>query len=189
MGGTSSTRWNDCERKLTVEECFSLDINMLVRDGFIKFGYRDSDVLVWMNQITGMKLGSCQIEADTTNIDDSWISLTYKTITSEQISQGIYLLATTPNYGGIRWWFECPRCGNKVGKLYIAKEPHFSCRRCANLTYNSCRNSRASFNFGKLLTMEISLKHGIPLDIVKRVWRERLLRVGRRLQVSNYLGK
>jgi hypothetical protein len=189
MGGTGSTRWNDSERKLTVEECFSLDINMLVKDGFIQLGCRDAGVAVWTNQVTGMELGSCEVQADITNIDDSWISFTYKTLTSEQISQGIYLLATTPNYGGIRWWFECPRCGNKVVKLYIAKEPHFSCRRCANLTYNSCRNSRASFNFGKLLTMEISLKHGIPLDIVNRVWRERLLKVGRRLQEPDDLGK
>ena len=107
MGGLGSTRWDDCERKLTVEECFSLDINILVKDGFIQLGHRDSDVIVWTNPVTGKELGSCEVQADITNIDDSWISFTYKTLTSEQISQGIYLLATTSNYGGIRWWFEC----------------------------------------------------------------------------------
>ena len=189
MGGIGSTRWNDSERKLTVEECYSLDINILMKDEFIKHGYRDSDVLVWTNQVTGMELGSCEIQADTTNIDDSWISLTYKTITSEQISQGIYLLVTFPHYGGIRWWFECPDCEKKAAKLYLAKEPHFSCRKCANLTYNSCRNSRSSFNFVKLYTRLISLKHRIPLNMVRRLWRERLLRVGRRLSEPNHLGK
>jgi predicted RNA-binding Zn-ribbon protein involved in translation (DUF1610 family) len=189
VGGLGSTRWHDCERKLTVEECFSLDINILVKDGFIKLGYRDSDVIVWTNQITGMELGSCEVQADITNIDDSWISFTYKTLTSEQISQGIYLLATTPNYGGIRWWFECPDCGKKVIKLYLAKEPHFICRKCGNLTYNSCLNSRSSFDYGKLLSREISMSHGIPFKTVARLWREKTLKVGRRLSNPEDLGK
>jgi hypothetical protein len=64
MGGAGSTRWNDCDRKLTVEECFSLDINILVKDGVIRFGYRDSDIIVWKNQVTGIKLGTCEIQAD-----------------------------------------------------------------------------------------------------------------------------
>ena len=72
---------------------------MLVKDGFIKIGYRDSGVLVWKNQITEMELSSCEVQADITNIDDSWISFTYKTLTSEQISQGIYLLARISHKG------------------------------------------------------------------------------------------
>ena len=191
MGGSGSTRWNDSEseRKPTVEECFSLDVNLLVKDGLIKHGYRDSDVIVWENQVTGIKLGTCEIQIDATNIDDSWISLTYTTTSREQINQGIYLLVTFPYYGGIRWWFECPDCGKKAVKLYLAKEPQFSCRKCANLTYNSCQNSRSSFDFGKLLTRSISLKHRIPLNMVRRLWRERLLKVGRRLSEPNHLGK
>ena len=189
MGGIGSTRWNDSERSITVEECFFLDINLLVKDGFIKHGYRDSDVIVWENPVTGIKLGTCEIEIDATNIDDSWISLTYTTTSREQINQGIYLLVTFPYYGGIRWWFECSDCGKKAVKLYLAKEPQFSCRKCANLTYNSCQNSRSSFDFGKLLTRSISLKHRIPLNMVRRLWRERLLKVGRRLSEPNHLGK
>ena len=184
MGGINSTRWDDYQRKLTVEECFSLDVNLLVKDGFIKFGQRDSGVIVWKNEITGIELGSCEVQADITNIDDSWISFTYKTLTSEQISQGIYLIPTTPNYGGIRWWFECPDCGKKAVKLYLAKEPHFMCRKCANLTYNSCINSRSSFDFAKLFTTEISIKHGFQLNMVKRLWREKVLKVGRGLHKS-----
>ena len=188
MGGFGSTRWDDCERSMTVEECFCLNINLLAKDGFLKIGQRDSGIIVWMNQITGMELGSCEVQADITNIDDSWISFTYKTITRKQISQGIYLIATTPNYGGLRWWFLCPYCEKKAVKLYLAKEPYFKCRTCCDLTYYSCRNSRSSFDFGKLLTRSISLKHGIPLNMTRRLWRERLLKVGRRM-APNYLGK
>ena len=181
MGGINSTRWDDYQRKLTVEECFSLDVNLLVKDGFIKFGQRDSGVIVWTNQMTGIELGNCEVQTDITNIDDSWISFTYKTLTSEQISQGIYLLATTPNYGGIRWWFECPDCGKKAVKLYLAREPYFKCRKCANLTYNSCQKSRSSYDFGTLLTRSISATHEIPLNMAQRLWREKILKVGRRL--------
>jgi hypothetical protein len=188
MGGTDSTRWNDYERKLTVEECFSLDVNLLVKDRFIELGYRDAGQLVWKNQF-GIELATCEIQADTTNIDDSWISITYATNKTGQVNQGIYLIPTTPNYGGIRWWFECPDCGKKAVKLYLAKEPHFACRTCCNLTYNTCRNSRSSFDFIKLLSMEISKSHGIPYKTAARLWREKTVKVGRRLDIPDYLGK
>jgi hypothetical protein len=187
MGGPSSSRWNDYERKLSVEECFSLDVNLLVKDRFIELGYKDEGLLVWKNQFTGIELGTCEIQADTTNIDDSWISITYATNKTGQVNQGIYLIPTTPNYGGIRWWFECPDCGKKAVKLYLAKEPHFTCRKCANLTYNSCINSRSSFDFAKLITTEVSVKHGFSLNLIKRLWREKVLKVGRR--VPDDLGK
>ena len=184
MGGINSTRWGDYERKLTAEECFSLDVNLLVKDKFIELGYRDAGQLVWKNQFTGIELATCEIQTDTTNIDDSWISITYGTNKTGQVNQGIYLIATTPNYGGIRWWFECPDCGKKAIKLYLAKEQHFMCRKCNNLTYNSCINSRSSFDFAKLFTREVSIKHGFPLNLIKRLWREKVLKVGRRLHIS-----
>lgn len=51
------------------------------------------------------------------------------------------------NYGGQRPWFVCPRCSQRVGKLYkpYLRSP-FWCRHCHNLTYKSCQESGNDFS-------------------------------------------
>lgn len=49
-------------------------------------------------------------------------------------------LATSKTKTGIRYWFQCPLCSKRVGKLY--KHPinnALGCRICLNLDYNSHR--------------------------------------------------
>lgn len=48
---------------------------------------------------------------------------------------GFHLTTTTPRFGGLRYWFLCPRCGRRVGKLYHVER--WACRRCHNLAYQS----------------------------------------------------
>jgi len=51
----------------------------------------------------------------------------------------IGLITSTTNYNGVRFWFKCPLCCKRAGKLY--KHPKTSvlgCRRCLNLEYR-CR--------------------------------------------------
>lgn len=56
--------------------------------------------------------------------------------------QHIPLRATTPNYGGIRWWFLCPRCSRRVSLLYKPSNLQwFLCRYCYELTYESVQTS------------------------------------------------
>ena len=52
---------------------------------------------------------------------------------------GFALTTTKPRFGGLRYWFMCPRCGRRVGKLYHAER--WACRRCHHLTYQSQRRS------------------------------------------------
>src|SRR5664279_3396380 len=43
---------------------------------------------------------------------------------------------TYPHFGGIRLWFECPRCRKRCGSLYAPKmHPVIACRDCHNLVY------------------------------------------------------
>src|SRR5919199_4326510 len=37
----------------------------------------------------------------------------------ERVRYRVPLLWTVPTYGGRRWWFQCPRTGRKVAKLYL----------------------------------------------------------------------
>jgi len=44
---------------------------------------------------------------------------------------------TACNYGGSRYWFSCPRCGDRRAVLYDDGERTFGCRRCMHLRYAS----------------------------------------------------
>jgi hypothetical protein len=48
----------------------------------------------------------------------------------------IPLVTTKCNYGGIRYWFECPRCERRCGILYENND-NFKCRVCLDLAYYS----------------------------------------------------
>ena len=58
-------------------------------------------------------------------------------------STDIRFLETPCNYGGTRKWFECPRCGRRVGKIYLPlhvvsngrRVEWWGCRHCYDLTY------------------------------------------------------
>ena len=50
----------------------------------------------------------------------------------------IPLETTTPHFGGVRFWFRCPRCGRRVRTLFATqKELSPACRRCHDLQYRS----------------------------------------------------
>ncbi|EKD44367.1 MAG: hypothetical protein ACD_71C00161G0002 [uncultured bacterium (gcode 4)] len=51
-------------------------------------------------------------------------------------AEGITLTQTKTNYGGIRYWFSCPKCQRRVSVLY--ENPHtlaLECRICTGFTY------------------------------------------------------
>jgi hypothetical protein len=58
--------------------------------------------------------------------------------------QDVYLHTTTLHFGGVRWWFRCPRCGRQSAKLYLPRHGSvFLCRVCHDLTYESCIEGRS----------------------------------------------
>ena len=60
----------------------------------------------------------------------------------QRVDQEIRLDRTLPNYGGIRWWFICPKCAQRVALLHRPSHTYyFFCRRCYNLTYSSVQFS------------------------------------------------
>jgi hypothetical protein len=63
-------------------------------------------------------------------------------VSMNQHTQEIPLCSTTPNYGGTRWWFQCPKCERRVSRLHKPVNEHcFFCRDCHNLTYESAQLS------------------------------------------------
>jgi hypothetical protein len=53
---------------------------------------------------------------------------------------------STPHFGGQRYWFLCPHCGKRVGKLYRPRlTDKFECRHCHRLTYASSQVHNRSY--------------------------------------------
>ncbi len=48
------------------------------------------------------------------------------------------LAITIPRFGGVRFWYVCPSCGRRRGKLYATyADRSYRCRACLGLVYRS----------------------------------------------------
>jgi hypothetical protein len=47
----------------------------------------------------------------------------------------IAVTTTKPHFGGVRYWYICPGCGCRVGKLIAAKDMQLLCRLCRGFAY------------------------------------------------------
>ena len=73
---------------------------------------------------------------------------------AQSLNYHVRLVATRPNFGGLRWWFVCPlvvngrACGRRVRKLYLAPGcSYFGCRHCLYLTYTSAQKHDKRVDF------------------------------------------
>ena len=150
MGGSGSgfPMWKD--KKYTVEDCLSLDLNKLIQKKLIG-PWNTSGNLVWTSTGTGEKKASCGFQVEVLHQDSILLTLNYTVTIREEkheVKLPIQLETTRPNFGGKRWWFLCPLvknnvpCKQRAGKLH--KPPgglYFGCRHCYSLTYTSCQES------------------------------------------------
>jgi len=95
-------------------------------------GYRDEDLkLKWSEE-------------------DGWLALDYRR-DGRRYRERIRLTETPCHYGGSRFWFVCPSCGRRAGKVYLPTNVYYNgervtrwlCRRCYGLTYEQRRSRRA----------------------------------------------
>jgi hypothetical protein len=141
MGGSGSGHWQWYRPKRTVENCFKLSINDLMRDipadvraaqadysGSIRVGtfYRVEYDLMWIAGAPRLELSYLAVYER----GREWRNLT------------VHLQTTPCHIGNERYWFTCPKCNKRVGCLYLpAHESHFYCRSCHDLTYKSAQQA------------------------------------------------
>ncbi|MBC8170510.1 MAG: hypothetical protein H7X77_02520, partial [Anaerolineae bacterium] len=67
--------------------------------------------------------------------------LTYA-VNQVNLVERVYLTSTGQHFGRRRWWFTCPCCGRRCGRMYLA-EPNYkpACRLCHNLRYISAQEA------------------------------------------------
>jgi hypothetical protein len=156
MGGWGSGSWYRWNKKNTVDDGLSLDINKLVRDGLIIRDYAVGS-LKWTNTRTGTETASVGFSLEP--FENNLIMRLHYIRTArngdkDNFNYPIELQTTQPNFGGRRWWFTCPLmvngrlCGRRVGKLYLPPAgKYFGCRHCYDLTYQSCQESDKRLTF------------------------------------------
>ena len=136
MGGIGSGR-PPMYRTNTVENCLSLDVNFLHRQGSLRNGSAGS--LQWSSNGRGLSSVGFRMEGNQ-------LTLNYRYRSSggewECIEEPIHVVRNPCRFGGTRPYFICPGvmngvvCGRRVVMLYAGSNYYF-CRHCYRLKYSS----------------------------------------------------
>jgi hypothetical protein len=141
VGGVGSGGWHRFDKKTTTDECQSIDVRYLHRNGLLRAGRSFS--LRWSR--AGRQIGSIGGVAYDDRVGffyrhrrgpgDEW----------EDVKETVELGWTACNFGGERPWFTCPGagCGRRVAVLY-GPGRYFLCRHCYDLRYESQREGKAN---------------------------------------------
>lgn len=131
-------------RYLTVERCYGLDLAKLTQLGFLSPGKKATGPWCWASSDKPDETAATvEVTCDLRELDAPTFTILYKSGEERIEIQGA-LLTTQPHYGGIRYWFGCPRCGMARRWLYAypqTRRHRFACRRCHGLRYYSHRES------------------------------------------------
>ncbi len=150
MGGNGSGSWYRWQKKQVVEDALGLNINRFIQWGALRFYGPDT---YWQGSLKwsyGDREPFASAGYTVTYDGDSGPVLTmrYRIDGRENIDQPITLQSTRPNYGGVRWWFTCPGCHRRAGRLYLPSGARFfACRRCHDLTYRSAQEHDRRLSF------------------------------------------
>lgn len=131
MGGRGSGNWYRWDKQDTTEDCKTIDIRLMKRNGWLLPGCGGN--LKWT--CNGEPSGDINYHCY-----ESRLLLNYRFrsvgIEWEPVKQTIFIESTPCNYGNSRQWFLCPRCGYRCALLYGA-DRLFLCRKCYELPYAS----------------------------------------------------
>lgn len=120
-------------RRLTVEECFDLDVFALTRCGYLEPGATGS----WWWEVEGKERGRVYL-----GVTAQVLHLLYFLPDSQGRSalyhHLVYLQRSSAAIGRERVLFICPGCGRRAAKLYRPPDRRdFRCRDCYGLSYRS----------------------------------------------------
>lgn len=136
MGGPGSGNHIRLGTKATTESQHRVDIRYLKKQGLFYAG--TVGALFWSRN--GEKTGSLEYRIETERMILNYRSRPHGGEWVD-VEETVYFDKTPCNYGGLRYWFLCPGCGQRVALLYGAGK-YFLCRHCYNLTYASQQEDR-----------------------------------------------
>jgi hypothetical protein len=137
-------------RRLTVEECYAVEIGNLVRAGAFEAKRGVTCSYVW-NDSLGNPTSSIKFRVFSDQTGALAVHFYHRVpatlSTPQRIQHQIAQLTTTDcHFGGMRRWFRCSLisdgypCKRRVRTLYSTpREKLFGCRQCHNLTHRSAQ--------------------------------------------------
>lgn len=138
MGGYGSGRYSGMP---VVESGLTLDISRLIRKRFIVPGKHVAGAISWTNTTTGEKTAEIGYDASMLPDEANWVRLRY-TVNSQPMDYKVALVTSPCNYGGVRWWWICPRTACMVSKLHLPPGGKtFASRKAYRLPYRSQRQA------------------------------------------------
>ncbi|MFZ0239683.1 MAG: hypothetical protein WAL37_20355 [Xanthobacteraceae bacterium] len=112
-------------QRVRLESGFKLNLNSLVRRGFIKPGALTGPVgIAWTDGCTGQQIASGSITADMSGEQNGSLR-----IRLGRLDQLIGLVARRRHFGGRQWFFMCPHLHSLATVLWMPPGAHsFACR-------------------------------------------------------------
>ncbi|WP_144039908.1 hypothetical protein [Novosphingobium sp. TH158] len=156
----------------------TIDLALMLRNGWIKDGQRGSGTLHWT--ANGESRSSVSHSYNLIFADDAEIRLSWRARGGDgewiDRKQTIRLTYTQPRFGGRRWWMVCPVRGNRIGKLYLPNGGDiFAGREAWGITYRSQRQAERDRVFERLYKVQAKLKcregWEEPIKRPKGMWR------------------
>ena len=129
MGGYNSGRWCGVITRATTDQTVPLDLAK-VRKGV-------DSIFLWT-----ATLGDRQMRVRFEPTFSQRVARVFATISGHSFTWPVELVTTQPRFGGCRFWFSCPRCGERRRVLRLAFSPALGCHGCLNLAYATQRMNR-----------------------------------------------
>ena len=161
MGGLGS---GNSGGRPTVEGSLTLDLPRLIKAGWLKPGSSTSGTLRWSNVGTGEEIASMGFEArlgaEEGYIRLRWTSTNQLSRETHQCENRINLVTSLQPFGGRRWWFVCPRTGQRATRLHLPPGADtFACRKAYRLAYRSQRETPRDRALSRAFALRRKLGH------------------------------
>jgi hypothetical protein len=115
MGGYGSRQCVRTGKACTTEEALDFDLANLKRWGYLAPGSQHAGSYSWTNSSTGESAGNISYNLALEEVRGE-IEFNYRVAVNGQqasLQYTVELETTSPNFGGLRWWFRCPLSARK----------------------------------------------------------------------------
>lgn len=118
-----------------VESGLCLDVQAIFRDGPPTYESTKQGLLAWKRTPDGKIADLMRYELIVRSQNVGYVRLLHappETADRSSVLQyEVMVTATTPHFGGRRWWFQCPYTGRRVAKVYLFPSMERFCSRLA----------------------------------------------------------
>lgn len=136
--------------RLTVEECYALVVEDLMRAGFFSAQNGTNCTVTWTNGdgTEPFRVGLRLLTAAPGRLAliFCYDTASFHALKANRVEYRVEIIARPCRFGSRRYLFLCPvgrqglRCNKPIRKLYLPPDGTvFGCRDCYNLTYKSCQ--------------------------------------------------